>query len=88
MSAYYQYVGYGGSGSFIQNGGANTVYENPELGLQNFGPGSGSYTLNDGSLSTSNTIVGQDSVGLFTQTGGTHSTGFLALGEDSAASGT
>jgi autotransporter-associated beta strand protein len=65
-------VGEGGIGTFVQTGGSATtslLY----LGIVS-GPssGSGSYSLNLGSLAAGNELVGYTSTGSFTQSGGTN----------------
>lgn len=49
-------IGVAGSGSFVQNGGTNTVATDLVLGL--YGNGSGSYTLNGGTLSVGGILGG------------------------------
>ncbi|MCX5670457.1 MAG: hypothetical protein NTU94_03945 [Planctomycetota bacterium] len=69
------YVGSNGSGLFEQSGGTNTLSGNLYLG---YNPGaSGQYHLSDGALTAANAFLGSstanwDGVGLFSQTGGTH----------------
>ena len=77
-------IGDFGHGEFVQNGAASSVAITGDLNIGNgaaahpndANPGnwdrSGSYTLEAGSLSTNNTIVGAQGVGTFTQTGGQH----------------
>jgi len=77
-------VGDFGHGEFVQNGATSSVAITGDLNIGNgaaahpnlANPGnwdrSGSYTLNAGTLSTNNTIVGSQGVGTFTQNGGQH----------------
>ncbi|MEO8304100.1 MAG: choice-of-anchor D domain-containing protein [Betaproteobacteria bacterium] len=83
-------VGGNGTGTFVQNGGQVAV-NSSGFGMYvggNIGgfatPGStGSYTLNNGSLTVANNLfLGTDGPGTFTQTGGT-----VVIGADSLASG-
>ena len=77
----FQYVGYAGTGTFIQSGGGNSIssemtYDgyNPGLYL-GYNPGSsGTYTLSGtGLLSATAQYVGYSGTGSFTQSGGTNS---------------
>ncbi len=67
-----EYVGYSGSGSFIQSGGTNIASYGLDLGYNS--GASGTYNLAGGSLSaTENEDVGVSGTGTFTQSGGTNS---------------
>jgi T5SS/PEP-CTERM-associated repeat protein len=80
-------VGYAGTGAFNQSGGTNTVTGVLEVGLQyaSNSPGTGSYTLTGGTLSTGNTVVGDGEVGTFSNTNATHTvSGNLIVGEQNA----
>ncbi|NOV31781.1 VPLPA-CTERM sorting domain-containing protein [Methylomonas sp. ZR1] len=81
-----EYIGNTGvSGTFIQNGGLNTVNERLVVGFHT----SGSYTLNDGLVSASNEYIGIFGDGVFTQLGGTHIvSNQLILGLNVGSSGT
>jgi uncharacterized protein with beta-barrel porin domain len=82
-----EYVGHSGSGSFTQTGGTHTVGGNLYLGY-NAGM-TGTYELNDGSLTTGSVFVGHSGSGVFNQTGGTHTvTASLSLGQNAGSSGT
>ncbi len=79
-----QYVGYSGTGSFIQSGGNNTVtasgFANGLLLAYN-GGSRGYYTLNDGRLSAVNQYIGYQGNAVFTQNGGTNSVStYLSVG--------
>ncbi|MGK5052649.1 SGNH/GDSL hydrolase family protein [Janthinobacterium sp. RB2P8] len=63
-------IGFNGSGSFTQENGSNDVLRRLTLGY-NAG-GFGSYTLNEGTLSSNEEWVGMDGTGVFIQNGGTH----------------
>ena len=78
LSAAYEYIGYSGSGSFIQSGGTHNVSAALFLG-DNFG-GSGTYTLSGGSLFAAAEAIGASGSGSFIQSGGTHSVGPGGLG--------
>ncbi|MBL0150492.1 MAG: choice-of-anchor D domain-containing protein [Ideonella sp.] len=88
-------MGVGGpfnSATFTQIGG-DVFVNDPGFGLYVGGfAGSGktgTYTLANGSLSVvATTHVGSDAVGTFEQTGGTHATSHLVLGENAGGSGT
>jgi T5SS/PEP-CTERM-associated repeat protein len=92
-----EYVGYAGSGSFVQGGNSvNSITSTSRL-LVGYNAGSnGTYTLNDaGSLSMADLYVGSAGTGTFTQNGGTvtifNQTGYtnvLALGSGTGGNGT
>ena len=72
-----EYIGYNGGGTFNQTGGTHSVGSGNALTVA-FGPSSsGMYNLSGGRLSTYNTIIGNTNgaVGVFNQSGGTHSIG-------------
>ena len=76
------WVGYGGAGTFVQNGG---LHQTPVLGI-GMDSNEASYELGGGKLVTGSTKVGCYDTdpnllgrGQFTQTGGTHSTGSLGV---------
>ncbi len=88
-TASYQYVGYSGTGTFMQSGGINgSGYFNLYLGY-NAGS-SGTYNLSgSGQLSPSYQYVGYSGPGTFTQSGGTNSIFVnLYLGYNAGSSGT
>ncbi|MDD3580125.1 MAG: autotransporter domain-containing protein [Desulfobacca sp.] len=60
----------GAMGAFAQIGGTHTVANTLTLGAS--ANGRGAFNLQDGFLSTTNTIVGQSGVGTFIQVGGEH----------------
>lgn len=83
-----EWIGHGGTGTFIQTGGTNTAQEG--MGLA-FPPGSnGTYELSgNGTLSTGETQIGFYGTATFTQTGGSHNAGFsVFLGQDAGGDGT
>ena len=63
-------IGFNGSGSFTQDNGSNDVLRRLTLGYS--AGGFGSYTLNEGTLSSNEAVVGMDGTGVFIQNGGTH----------------
>jgi hypothetical protein len=89
-----EYVGYAGSGSFVQTGGANSISgtSGALLGLQvGSVPGAfGLYSLSNGTLSViPDEIVGEYGNGTFTQTGGTNtSSSNLVVGHQTGGVGT
>jgi len=67
-----EFVGDGGTGTFNQSGGTNTI-SNGLLALGGPSGSTGTYTLsNTGSLSTELDVVGDSGTGVFNQTGGTN----------------
>ena len=88
LSVANQYVGSGGTGTFTQSGGNNSIGNTLYLGY-NAGD-SGAYNLSgSGQLSASGEYVGYSGTGTFTQTGGTNSLGYggLYLGANAGSSG-
>ena len=85
LSAFMEYVGLSGAGTFTQWGGTNSssyVY------LGNNSGSNGSYTLTgSGVLSASGEYVGLSGTGTFTQYGGTNSSTYLYLGTGSSSIG-
>ncbi len=80
LSANVQYVGYSGTGNFVQAGGTNSISNALYLGA-NAGS-SGAYGLSgSGQLSPDSEYVGSSGTGNFTQSGGTNLGTFLYLGE-------
>ena len=81
------YVGNGGTGTFTQSGGNNTISN--ALYLGNNAGDSGAYNLGgSGLLSASSEYVGFSGTGSFTQSGGTHNiANFLYLGFNAGSSG-
>lgn len=84
-------IGGDGSGTFTQNGGQVTapgLYlaggPDPDAPGGGFGfadsGSSGTYNLNDGTLSSGFASIGTFGAGTFNQNGGTHTAGFLLLG--------
>jgi fibronectin-binding autotransporter adhesin len=84
LSTANEYVGYGSTGTFTQNGGSHSVSNALYIGYLDGttgNTGTGTYTLNSGTLTTPRTNVGYVGTGTFNQTGGTHTiNGFLAVG--------
>ena len=88
LSAEEEYVGDGGSGSFTQSGGSNVSSNYVYVGY--FSGSSGTYTLNNGSLSVLNgynEFLGYDGTGTFTQSGGSNTCGYLSIGNNSDGTG-
>jgi hypothetical protein len=78
------YVGDGGTGTFTQSGGTNTVNGALQLGNNT---GNASYSLSNGQLSaTTETLItgAPTSTAVFTQTGGSNTTGFLNIGSSAS----
>ena len=76
----YEYLGYSGTGTFMQSGGSNSC---GYLTLGNQAGSAGTYTLSgSGYLSVANNVnVGYYGTGTFTQSGGTHNVaGWLYVG--------
>jgi autotransporter-associated beta strand protein len=82
----YQYVGYGGVGTFTQLGGTNIISNYLYLG---YGAGdSGTYNLGGGRLSAYYQYIGVSGTGSFAQSGGTNNiTNYLYLGANSGSNG-
>ena len=75
LNTQFEWVGYGGTGSFTQSGGTNSSLQ-VEIGYECHG----SYTLSgSGLLTTPGEFVGYDGFGSFTQTGGTNTTSNLGF---------
>jgi hypothetical protein len=87
-----EYIGSYGTGTFTHSGGTNnSVY----LSIGGYAGGSGTYSLSgNGYLSVnqangnSSEYVGDSGTGLFVQTGGTNSCGYLAVGNGTSGIGT
>ncbi len=89
LSAACQYVGSGGTGSFTQSGGMNTISNNLYLGYG--ASDSGTYNLSGSgwSLWASYAYIGYSGTGSFTQSGAINGIGnYLYLGANSGSSGT
>ena len=84
LTASSEYIGYSGTGTFNQTGGTNTVSYQLIVG-QNPGS-SGTYNLNDGTLSGAQ-YIGRFGIGTFTQNGGTNTAAasFWATAPEAAA---
>jgi autotransporter-associated beta strand protein len=83
VSADSAYVGYSGSGTFMQSGGTNSIglYNSGPLFLGSNAGGSGAYNLSgSGQLSAGSEFVGSSGTGTFTQTGGTNTVSSLSIG--------
>jgi len=85
-----EYLGYSGTGTFLQSGGSNSC---GYLSIANSATGIGAYSLSGGYLAVSGAQnaenVGQSGTGTFTQSGGTNAIGqYLDLGNTTGASGT
>ncbi len=75
LTSLFEYVGYGGRGTFEQSGGTNTIAAGAGyLDVGVFGGASGTYNLSGSGNLTANTneYVGDIGTGLFHQTGGTN----------------
>ena len=72
LSSGYEFIGIGGTGTFTQSGGTNTVSNTLDLGF--YSGSSGAYNLSStGSLSAGNSEdIGYYGTGTFTQSGGTN----------------
>ena len=85
LSAYWEYVGGSGTGSFTQSGGTNSVANASRFSTLYLGysaSSSGSYSLSgSGLLSDYVADIGFAGVGVFNQTGGTHAVAaYIVLG--------
>ncbi|MFH1550048.1 MAG: PEP-CTERM sorting domain-containing protein [Planctomycetota bacterium] len=89
LLAGHEYIGYGGTGTFNQDGGNNTVgaltlgdeyagFDSPPFTLDSIGI----YNLSAGELSTVSLHIADKGTGEFNQTGGTNTSDFLYLGEE------
>jgi len=93
-SGYAEYIGYTGSGTFIQTGGTNTSTDSLYLGYGS--NSSGNYELSGNGILNVGTgthhyseYIGFSGTGTFTQTGGTHTVGvYLTLGNSGGSVGT
>jgi hypothetical protein len=84
-------IGYGGSGTFNQSGGVNTI-GGDGLFLGYNPAATGTYSLSDGTLSVAwgygfAEYVGYQGTGTFFQNGGTHTTTGLVIGQATGAHG-
>ena len=81
-------IGWGGSGTFVQTGGTNTISNGGILQVAyGYGSGGGSYSLSGGLLSSVYEYVGNGGNGTMTQSGGTNTaTQVLDLGIGSSGS--
>ena len=83
LSADREYVGYYGTGTFIQTGGTN---EPNDLNVGYYNTANGTYELGGGDLLTSQVSVGYVGTGTFTHTDGNNTiSGHLFLGENSGS---
>ena len=81
------YVGYEGTGTFVQTGGE--LYHHWTPLYLGYSPGSqGTYNLSGGTLSADEEHVGEEGSGAFVQTGGVNDVGRLSLANERGASGT
>jgi autotransporter-associated beta strand protein len=81
-------IGGSQNGAFVQTGGTHSIANYLYLG-NTPGPGTGSYTLSGGSLSTAILGISNGGPGSFTQSGGTCSVSSdLHVGEDTGSTGT
>ena len=86
-----EFVGSGGTGSFVQTGGTNAINTSSNSLYLGYNSGDiGSYVLNGSGFLTANTeYVGFQGSGTFTQSGGTNSlSGSLTLAQSAGSSGT
>jgi autotransporter-associated beta strand protein len=80
-------VGDGGTGDFVQSGGAVSIAEDLIVGSGR--GGSGTYSLGGtGQLRAPYEVVGYQGAGAFTQSGGTNSANNLSLGDHAGGTGT
>ena len=96
LSAYNEYIGYSGTGTFTQSGGSNAATYNFYLGYN--ATDSGTYNLSGGTLSSpsgystnavGNEFIGYSGTGSFTQSGGSNAiTSYLGLGYNTGGKGT
>ncbi len=76
------FLGTDGTGIFEHRGGTVMIYRDLNVGQRNRGIGGGLYDLSDqGLLTTDATVVGQDKLGEFRQTGGAHVVNRLIIGQ-------
>jgi fibronectin-binding autotransporter adhesin len=85
-----EYIGNSGAGFFNQNGGTNTVSGvGHRLYLGNAASGTGTYTLNSGTLTAyGNEYIGNLGTGIFNQMAGVNNVGLLFVGLGGAATST
>jgi hypothetical protein len=85
----FEYVGFGGSGSFVQTGGTNTTNGGYSLYLGYNSGVNGTYNLSGtGSLSvTGSEYIGYSGTGGFVQTGGTNNASNLTIGNSPTSFG-
>ncbi len=79
LNSHTVHVGWSGTADFIQNAGTHTAISLIEIGGHVIsdvwhGDGEGTYTLNGGTLDTNMLVVGETSIGRFTQEDGSGST--------------
>ncbi len=87
LSTLYEYVGNKGMGTFMQDGGTNTIGLRLYLGRED--SGQGTYQLDGGQLTVVRAYIGYDGTGAFTQTGGANTlSGSLRLGQKVTGTGT
>ena len=87
LSAYSEYIGFIGSGTFTQSGGTHTV--GYLLNLAGYGGSVGTYNLSGtGSLSAYVVDIGLEDRGVFNQTGGTNTNTYLFFADDTTGVGT
>jgi autotransporter-associated beta strand protein len=82
--------GQGSKGIFKQSGGTNSVLGSLSVGYgsEYFPDVTGTYDLSGGLLQASGEEIARSGTGVFTQTGGTNSTGLLSFASNSGSSGT
>jgi hypothetical protein len=86
LSALDEEVGWQGTGSFLQSGGTNSVYD---LRIGKAAGSEGVYELSDtGQLISGYARIGDSGEGRFTQTGGTHEADSVLIGDDTDGLGT
>ncbi len=87
IAAASEYIGYGGSATFTQNSGTNTI-TGGNLHIAELASSTGVYNLNGGAFSALNQFIGVTGNGTLHQTGGTNTLAYLLLGQFSGSTGT
>ena len=90
LLAYYEYLGYSGTGTLAQSGGTNSGGSYNCLYLGYNAGSNGTYNLGNGQLSEYSEYVGYSGVGTFSQSGGANSTSvfnYLYLGYQPGSKG-
>jgi hypothetical protein len=80
LEAYFEGIGYSGTGTFDQFGGTNGVFADLRLGYNS--TGNGTYNLYGGGLFASRARIGSSGTGTFNQFGGDNNADDLVLGQN------